>query len=388
VSVTLTDNAREARRWSNLLGLAARTKPVVATTPSDAVHCENKWRLLRYRARREGVAHHTPVLLVPSLINRHYVLDLQPGKSFAEWLVAQGFDVFIIDWGTPGAEDRYLTFDEICDGYIGRAVRVASRLAGTEKVHLLGYCLGGTLTAIYTAVRPERVASLTALAAPVSFHDEGLLSVWTRTPTFDLGAMVAGFGNVPWQLMQGAFQMLRPTLNLSKAAHVLDRAWDDEFLDGFLALETWGNDNVSFPGEAYAKYVQGLYRDDGLMRGTFTLSGRPVRLSDIRCPVLAVTFEHDNIVPGPSAGALLERVSSTVKERVHLPGGHVGAVVSRKAAERLWPKMTAFWTAHEPAAALPSAPVVVSEPPAALEDPTTPAPVVAPPRAPAKKRRR
>jgi polyhydroxyalkanoate synthase len=222
----------------------------------------------------------------------------------------------------------------------------------------------------------------------VSFHDEGLLSVWTRTPTFDLGAMVAGFGNVPWQLMQGAFQMLRPTLNLSKAAHVLDRAWDDEFLDGFLALETWGNDNVSFPGEAYAKYVQGLYRDDGLMRGTFTLSGRPVRLSDIRCPVLAVTFEHDNIVPGPSAGALLERVSSTVKERVHLPGGHVGAVVSRKAAERLWPKMTAFWTAHEPAAALPSAPVVVSEPPAALEDPTTPAPVVAPPRAPAKKRRR
>jgi len=81
VSVTLTDNAREARRWSNLLGLAARAKPVVATTPSDAVHCENKWRLLRYRARREGVAHRTPVLLVPSLINRHYVLDLQPGRS-------------------------------------------------------------------------------------------------------------------------------------------------------------------------------------------------------------------------------------------------------------------------------------------------------------------
>jgi polyhydroxyalkanoate synthase len=232
------------------------------------------------------------------------------------------------------------------------------------------------------------VASLTALAAPVSFHDEGLLSVWTRTPTFDLGAMVAGFGNVPWQLMQGAFQMLRPTLNLSKAAHVLDRAWDDEFLDGFLALETWGNDNVSFPGEAYAKYVQGLYRDDGLMRGTFTLSGRPVRLSDIRCPVLAVTFEHDNIVPGPSAGALLERVSSAVKERVHLPGGHVGAVVSRKAAERLWPKMTAFWTAHEPAAARPPAPVEASEAPAALEDVTTPAPAVTSSRAPAKKRRR
>lgn len=346
------DPGREARRWGNLLGLAARARPAVGKTPSDVVHTENKWRLLRYRARPDGIAEATPVLLVPSLINRHYVLDLQPGKSFAEWLVAQGFDVFIIDWGTPGPEDRYLDFDEICDRYIGRALRVATTLAGAERAHLLGYCLGGTLAAIHTAARPERVATLTALAAPVAFHDDGLLSLWTRTPTFDLRALVEGFGNVPWQLMQSAFHLLRPTLNLSKAAHVFDRAWDDEFLDGFLALETWGNDNVSFPGEAYARYVEGLYRDDGLMRGTFTLSGRPVKLDAIRCPVLAVTFEHDNIVPGPSAAALLDRVGSSVKERVHLPGGHVGAVVSRKAASRLWPRMAAFWTAHAPRASL------------------------------------
>lgn len=350
MSNPLGDNeiARSARRWENLLMLPARERPAVGLTPCDAVHSENKWRLLRYRARPEGIAHRTPVLLVPSLINRHYVLDLQPGKSFAEWLVAQGFDVFIIDWGTPGPEDRYLSFDEICDGYIGRAVRVAARCAGEEKVHLLGYCLGGTLAAIYTAVRPGRVATLTALAAPVAFHDEGLLSVWTRTPSFDLRALVSAMGNVPWQIMQSAFHMLRPTLSLSKAAHLIDRAWDDEFLDGFFALESWGNDNVSFPGEAYARYVEGLYRGDGLMRETFSLSGKTVRLGDIRCPVLAVTFEHDTIVPGPSAAALIDRVSSEVKERVHLSGGHVGAVVSRKAAERLWPKMAAFWIANSP----------------------------------------
>lgn len=380
----LTEGAKQIRRWTNLLGLVARAKPVVGATPADVVHSENKWRLLRYRARKEGLAHQTPVLLVPSLINRHYVLDLQPGKSFAEWLVAQGFDVFIIDWGTPGPEDRFLTFDEICDGYIGRAVRVAAQHSPRGKVHLLGYCLGGTLTTIYTAVRPERVATMTALAAPVAFHDDGLLSRWTRTPTFDLRALVNAFGNVPWQLMQSAFHMLRPTLNLSKATHVLDRAWDDEFLDGFLALETWGNDNVSFPGEAYARYVEGLYRADGLLRGSFTLSGRPVRLEDIRCPVLAVTFEHDNIVPGPSAAVLLERVSSAVKERVHLPGGHVGAVVSRKAAERLWPKMAAFWAAHD------ADPVARVEPPRAVAaaEPVAEAVASAPARAPSKARRK
>ena len=218
------------------------------------------------------------------------------------------------------------------------------------------------------------MATLTALAAPIAFHDDGLLSAWTRTPTFDLRALVDAFGNVPWQIMQSAFLMLRPTLNLSKATHLLDRAWDDEFLDGFLALETWGNDNVSFPGEAYARYVEGLYRDDGLLRGTFTLRGRLVRLEDITCPVLAVTFEHDNIVPGPSAGVLLDRVSSAVKQRVHLPGGHVGAVVSRKAAERLWPKMAAFWVSN----GAPRVATLAAEPapvqPAAMESVPKPAP--------------
>ncbi len=343
----MSDAGKETRRWRNLLGMVARKKPVVGVTPADVVHRENKWSLLRYRPRPEGVAYATPVLLVPSLINRHYVLDLQPGKSVAETLVARGHDVFIVDWGTPGPEDRHLTFDDITDGYLGRAVRVAAQHGARGKTHVLGYCLGGTLAVIHAAVRPEKIASLTVLAAPVAFHDDGLLSLWTRSSTFDLGAMIDATGNVPWQLMQGAFQMLRPTLPLSKAAHVLDRAWDDEFLDGFFALEAWGNDNVSFPGEAYRRYVEGLYRADGLINETFTLSGHRVRLGDITCPTLAVTFAHDNIVPEASAAPLMDRIGSADKERVHLPGGHVGAVISRKALATLWPTISAWWAAHD-----------------------------------------
>jgi polyhydroxyalkanoate synthase len=347
--------SKEARRWRNLLGLVRRPKPVVGVTPADVVHRENKWSLLRYRPRAEGVKYATPVLLVPSLINRHYVLDLQPGKSVAEALVARGHDVFIIDWGTPGPEDRHLTLDTITDGYLGRALRVAAQHGTRGKAHVLGYCLGGTLAVMHAAVRPARVASLTVLAAPVSFTDEGLLSTWTRSATFDLAAMLDATGNVPWQLMQGAFQMLRPTLPLAKAAHVLDRAWDDEFLDGFFALEAWGNDNVSFPGAAYRRYIEGLYRADGLMNETFTLSGRPVLLRNIVCPTLAVTFAHDNIVPEESAAPLMERIGSTDKQRVHLPGGHVGAVISRKALATLWPTISAWWAAHD------AEPVAVAE---------------------------
>ncbi len=270
-----------------------------------------------------------------------------PGKSFAAHLVEQGFDVFVIDWGTPGPEDRYLSFEDVCDRYLGRALRRTAATSERGQAHVLGYCLGGTLAAIHVARHPERAASLLALAAPVAFDDDGLLAHWTRAPNFDVQALSDGCGNVPWPLMQWAFHMLRPTLALSKGVHLVDRAWDDRFLDGFLALETWGNDNVSFPGAAYRTYVEELCRADALVRGTFAMSGQRVQLSDIRCPVLAVTFEHDTIVPSPSAAALLDHVASDDTQRIHLPGGHVGAVVSRAAKQHLWPQLTAWWAARD-----------------------------------------
>jgi polyhydroxyalkanoate synthase len=331
------------KRWTNLASLLTRKRPPVGTTPADVVHTENKWRLLRYR-RDTPARFETPVVFVPSLINRHYVLDLLPGKSFAEWLVAAGHDVYCIDWGTPGPEDRLLTFDDVCDRYLGRALRKTGR----EKVHVLGYCMGGTLAAIHAAAHPERFASLVALAAPVTFADAGLLGAWTQSPQFEPRTLVEALGNVPSQLLQSSFQMLRPTLNLSKAVHLVDRAYDDEFLDGFLALETWGNDNVSFPGEVWRTWVEELYRGDAFARGELALSGKPALMQSVKCPLLVVTFEHDTIVPRPSALPLLELASSPDKQELHLSGGHVGAVVSRGAAKKLWPALQQFWVEREP----------------------------------------
>ncbi len=344
------------KRFSNLLTLWSRPKPQVGVTPADVVWTENKWRLLRYRAGPNGVTHKTPLLMIPSLINRHYVLDLMPGKSFAEYMVAQGFDVYVIDWGTPGDEDRYLTFEDIVDSAIGRALKRTCMTAGTERAHVLGYCMGGTLTAIHGALHDERIQSFVALAAPVTFNDGSLLSKWTRTKGFDIDVLVNATGNVPWQLLQGAFQLLRPTLPLAKAVSLLDRAWNDEFLDGFLALETWGNDNVSLPGEFYRTYIRDLYQRDSLIHGEFLMGGKRVQLKNLTAPTLAVTFEHDNIVPGPSAGALIGAIGSKEKQHLHLPGGHVGAVVSKHAAKSLWPQLVAFFEKHDGRAEVIEAP--------------------------------
>lgn len=334
------------RRLRNL-AKAVVNPPAVGQTPADVVHTENKWRLLRYRAGPSGRRYRTPVLLVPSLINRHYVLDLTPGRSFAEFMRDRGHDVFIIDWGTPGPEDRFLEFETICDRYLGRALRVSSRLAGAEQSHLLGYCLGGTLAAIHAAARPDRVRSFVALAAPIDFHDDGLLSLWMQPQFFDVRAVVRAFGNVPWPIMQAAFHLLKPTMNLVKGVGLIERAWDDEFLDGFLAVEKWGNDNVSFPGAAYQRYIEALYQRNELVNGEFALHGTPARLENITCPTMAVTFKDDHIVPWRSAAVLLDHVRAAEKKHLELRGGHVGAVVSRKAADGLWPALSAWWAEHD-----------------------------------------
>lgn len=330
------------RRWTNLVGLAQRPRPKVGSTPADVVFCDNKWRLLRYDAppgvERTGAA----VVMIPSLINRHYVLDLMPNKSLAQWLVEQGHDVFCIDWGTPGPEDRFLTFDDYTDRYLSRALRVVRRLTGTLP-HVLGYCLGGTLAVIHAGVYPQRFRSLVALATPVAFSAGGQLARWSQTPSFDVGALAQATGNVPWQLLQGAFHLLRPTMNLAKAVTVVDRAWNDRYLDGFLAIETWANDNVSIPGAFYERYINGLYREDALLDGGFTLRGKAVRLARIVCPTRVVTFADDSIVPEACAAPLAAAVSSADVAHIAMRGSHIGGVTSSSARKGLWPQLSAFW---------------------------------------------
>lgn len=345
---------------SNLVKLVRHSAPAVGRTPHVVVHAENKWRLLRFTAPSGArPTHQRPLVLVPSMINRWYVLDLLPGKSLVEWLAERGWDVFVLDWGKPGAEDRLLTFDDVVGRYLGRALRRACEASGAPDAHVLGYCMGGTLAVIHAAAeraptwepRP-RVATLTTLAAPVAFADDGILATWTRNPAFDPDSLVDAFGNVPWPLLQASFLMLRPTLTPSKLAYLADklvtgRGFDGAFLDGFMAKERWANDNVDLPGEIFRTWIRSFYREDRLVHGTLALRGHAARLDQIRCPVHVLSFEHDYIVPKESALPLVERTGSDDVTHTHLPGGHVAAVVSESAKDRLWPKLDAWWASRD-----------------------------------------
>jgi polyhydroxyalkanoate synthase len=321
-----------------IAGLPPQT-PLLARTPRDELVLEGGASLLHFRGKP---THKKPILLVPSLINRWYVLDLRPGASLVEALVGAGFDVWLLDWGVPEAEDRYLDWESVL-ARLGRAVRRVQRETAQPAIGILGYCMGGTLTTIYTAQHQADVAALITLAAPIDFAAGGMLRRMVDPSCFDADA-IADAGNVSPSQMQAGFTALRPTLDASKLMSSPDLAADPKAREAFLALDAWATDNIPFPGEAYRRYIREMYQGNELVNGTHRVGGRDTSLGAITCPVLVITATRDAICPPPAATGLLRHVRATDTAVLEVPGGHVGAVVGSKAAKEMYPGVVRWLT--------------------------------------------
>lgn len=317
----------------------------VGVTPHDVVYQENKLRLLHYRPVTQKVSS-IPLLMVPAMINRHYVLDLKPGRSLVEYLLSRGIDIYMLDWGIPGSEDRVLTWDHYITVYLHNVINQVRRLSKTEHISLLGYCMGGTMTVVYASFYPDVVRNLITLTAPVNFHDDGLLSMWTKKEYFDVNRVVDVLGNVPPHLMQSIFMMLKPMNQFSKLVNLTEKLDDDEFVDLFFAMETWVNDNIPFPGEAFRKYIRDCYQENLLCQNKLEVGGQLVDLKKITAPLLIIAAAKDHICPPDSATILQDLVSSDDKEVVVLPGGHVGIVAGGTALKTLWPTIADWLVAR------------------------------------------
>ena len=334
--------ARSWRRWQVKSRPPLPAELQLAPTPAQTVYTLNKCRLLHYANSERDTALRKPLLLVPSIINRYYIMDLQPGRSMVAYLLQQGFDVWVVDWGAPGPEDRFDTFDDYIVTYLRRLVQRVRRATGGEKVSLLGYCIGGIFTAIYAALYPQEIANLINLAGPIDFSDDGLLCAWTRPDRFRPQAIVDAYGNMPGWLMNGAFDHAIPGNWLRQELSLWERLEDEARLQDYLGLQYWLQDEVDFPGTAYGKYIQALYQENQLAQGRLEIDGCRVNLADITSPLLSITATHDHIAPSPSVTILNELVSSADKETMVIQGGHIGIVAGRNARENLWPKLAAW----------------------------------------------
>jgi polyhydroxyalkanoate synthase len=302
-------------------------------------------RLLRYDADQPRDSK-VPILIVSSLINRYYVLDLLPELSVVSKLVERGFDVWVLDWKAPGDLGPRLTFTDYVEGAIASAAADAARTSGVPSVTVLGYCMGGTLAAMFAAHRPELVKALCLLGTPIDFHLSGMLASWTRRDLFDADLLMDVLGNMPPALMQSGFKLLNPADALFKQLHLLLDGADESRVRQFVALESWLDDNVAFPGGVYRDYIKQLYQDNALVRGTFRLGGVPVELAKISAPLLNVIALRDHICAPPSSRALMPLVASADKQVMEFDAGHIGISTSRRAHAELWPKIIDWMVAR------------------------------------------
>ncbi|MEW5853798.1 MAG: alpha/beta fold hydrolase [Myxococcota bacterium] len=312
--------------------------PTRGATPHETVAEREGIKLLRYPAR-DGKAK-ASVVVVASLINQYYVMDLLPEVSVIDTLARKGMDVYVLDWAAPGAEGPQRDFSDYADGFIPWAVEHASK--GGKPPHVLGYCMGGTLAVIHAARHPEQVRSLTLLGAPVDFHKSGVLATWTDRRYFDADLMVDAFGNVPPFMLQSAFKTMATAGMVKKYSDLWERADDEGAVRHFLAVESWLEDNIAFPGGLYRPYIRDCYQDNKLIKSEMVVAGKKVELKKITMPLLTVVATKDNICAPAASLALQEVAGSTDKQAIEFETGHIGLTTSKRALKEMWPRV-ATW---------------------------------------------
>lgn len=336
---------RNLQRMKNFSALVTdRTEPEVGCTPREEIYRKNKSRLFRYGGGTGSIR--TPILFVPNLgISRPYIFDLQPRSSFIEYMVAQGFDFYLLDWGVFGPEDNHMTFEDCVTRILPRMARKVLAHSNASDLSIVGYCMGAPLSACFIAAYPEiSVRNFVNMAGPIDFARGGVFRLWLDAKYFDADKFVDTLGSVPSDLIQAGFKMLKPTMDMATGMGLWWNLWNDDYVKGYKALNKWANEYVGFPGGFFSQWIKDFYQQNKMFRGELVVGGRAVRLGTIQCPVLVVGAKQDYIVPSECARALTEVVGSTDKTYLELPGGHISLIAGRSASVHCWPKVSNWLT--------------------------------------------
>jgi polyhydroxyalkanoate synthase len=320
----------------------ASPAPVVGHTPKDVIFEQGTLHLYHYHPQSAEI-YRVPILIVMATSNRGYILDLAPGQSFVEYLLRQGYDVYLIDWSAPISSDRGLRFADYTLRFIPECVQRVRDDSGEDDVTVIGYCMGGVLSVMYAALHPhDRLTNLVCFTTPIDFSKMELFAKWSDKRYFDVDRLVDSTGNVPAELIFTGFDMLRPATRIVGRIQLWENMWDDSFVRSYRAFERWSTDTLPLAGEYFRETIKELIWENRLYRNELVIDGRAVDLGAIKAPMLHAMAEHDHIVPYEAAKPLIDHVGSTDKEEIILKGGHVSLVAGPNAIKRLWPRLDAW----------------------------------------------
>lgn len=320
---------------AKLLAAAQAAGHAAGGTSRLKVWSLEKLTLYRYRPLlQDAPLPSRPLLVCFALVNRPTVLDLQPDRSLIRVLLESRRDVYLIDWGDPDPADRVLGLDDYVERYLGGCVRHLLRAHRVEAVDLLGVCQGGTLALCYAALHPQQIAQLITLTTPVDFQTgDDLLSKWVRAVDIE---SVTRAGNVPGALLNGLFLALRPfSQGPLRYLKWLEQPPQPAALTQFARLQRWIYDNPDQPATAFRQFVQWMYQENRLVRGTLELAGQRVQLARIVQPLLNLYALRDHIVPPEASIALAQHISSQDYLAHGIDAGHIGLYASQRSFSEL-----------------------------------------------------
>ncbi|MFT3756931.1 MAG: class III poly(R)-hydroxyalkanoic acid synthase subunit PhaC [Pseudoxanthomonas sp.] len=342
--------AQEAVNLQKKFAAALQTLPAVAeadvhygATDKQEVWRSDKVRLYRFIGEGQPTAK-KPLLIVYALVNRPYMVDLQSDRSLVKNLLARGEDVYVLDWGYPDRSDRFLELGDYINRYIDGAVDHLRGEYGLDAINLIGVCQGGAFSLCYSALHPEKVANLITMVTPVDFHtSDNMLSNWTQSMDTDL--VVDTLGNIPADLMNASYLMLKPfRLNLQKYVGLIDILDDGHAVEDFLRMEKWIFDSPDLAGEAFRQFIKQFYQGNGFINGTVEIDGEAVDLGFVDMPILNIYAEQDHLVPPDASRAMKDLVGTRDYSELSFKGGHIGIYVSGR-AQREVPSAIHDWLA-------------------------------------------
>jgi len=300
--------------------------------------------------------HRVPILLVPALGIQAWTWDLMPSRSMVRYLMARGYDVYLVDWGKPSLSTRELGLHTYVNEWMPAAVEQVRQHAGSDEISLVGYCMGGLLCLMYLGAFPDApVRNLSTIASPVNFHKNGFFGKamslasypalkahdWfqLRVEKFD-----AKLFHIPGGLLSLGFKMTNPPGVVTAYLDLVRNITDREYVTEYMTMGQWFNDMVDYPGATVREVVEKMVFANSLAGGRIRLGERYSDFSNIRCSLLAFAGSSDRIASVHAARDIMKLTSSTDRRFEVVPGGHAGVFAGSKAPDHAW-RAIADWLA-------------------------------------------
>ncbi|MGG4409768.1 alpha/beta fold hydrolase [Niallia taxi] len=318
------------KRFSQFFGALTEEDIPVGLSEKYPIWKKNKTTLWYYPAPQKKFKE--PIFLIYSIVNKAYILDLAPSISLIESFTNAGYDTYLIDFGIPGFEDRDTSIDDYVIKYIDKGYQRALRHAGTDEMTVIGFCLGGTIAAVFAAVTKEKIKNLILAVSPIDFSSFPMYDKWLtalRNGEIEMEEFTDAISMVPPDFIKYGTRMIAAPVSYSHYLALLHRVGDPKYREKWLRMNKWTLDHIPLPGKAFKQLMNDYIRDNKIVEGGLEINGEPVDFKNITCNLLVFSTKYDPLVPSTLCEPIMDVVGSEDKTFVLFEGGHASLVANK-----------------------------------------------------------